>query len=246
MDPVGSELPLAEQNAASLAELPPLEQLHPQAISASYIVISIILSSIVVCTFVGNLFVIAAILIDKNLQTTANQLVLSLAVADLMVACLVMPLGAYNDINQGWWLGKGVCEFWTSADVLCCTGKRFNNFKIRLNLTHRNHPPPTSLDPEPARDRPRPLLGRDERRLHLQANAATGQPDDFVRLDSGRDRLAGPNFRLEGPRLCTARTRGAQVFGEPGRWLSNFRNDLNLLRASGVAARALLAHFPGK
>lgn len=85
-------------------------------------IISILLSSIIFCTFVGNLFVIVAIKIDKNLQTTANHLVLSLACADLMVACLVMPLGAYNDIRQGWYLGEGLCEFWTSADVLCCTG----------------------------------------------------------------------------------------------------------------------------
>lgn len=93
------------------------------ATSVSFIIISVILSTIVVATMVGNLFVILAILFDKNLQTTANQLVLSLAVADLMVACLVMPLGAYNDIHNGWHLSKEVCEFWTSADVLCCTGK---------------------------------------------------------------------------------------------------------------------------
>lgn len=92
-------------------------------ISASFIIIAVILGTIVVGTIVGNLFVILAILIDKNLQTTGNQLVLSLAVADLMVACLVMPLGAYNDIYQGWYLSTEVCEFWTSADVLCCTGE---------------------------------------------------------------------------------------------------------------------------
>lgn len=98
-------------------------------VSASFIVISVILSTIVVSTIVGNLFVMIAILIDKNLQTPANQLVLSLAVSDLMVACLVMPLGAYNDIYQGWYLSKEVCEFWTSADVLCCTGE----FIIRMD-----------------------------------------------------------------------------------------------------------------
>lgn len=93
-------------------------------ISVSLIVISVILATIVLGTIIGNIFVIVAIKIDKNLQTTANQLVLSLAMADLMVACLVMPLGAYNDLGQGWYLGKLACEFWTSADVLCCTGKQ--------------------------------------------------------------------------------------------------------------------------
>lgn len=44
--------------------------------------------------FTGNVFVIAAILLERNLQNVANYLIVSLAVADLMVACLVMPLGA--------------------------------------------------------------------------------------------------------------------------------------------------------
>lgn len=108
---------------ASVAEATTAASTVTSNVTASFIIIATILSTIVVCTFVGNLFVIVAILVDKNLQTTANQLVLSLAVADLMVACLVMPLGAYNDIHQGWYLGTGICEFWTSADVLCCTGK---------------------------------------------------------------------------------------------------------------------------
>lgn len=98
--------------------------------SVTFIIISVILSTIVAATMIGNLFVILAILLDKNLQTTANQLVLSLAVADLMVACLVMPLGAYNDIHNGWYLSKEVCEFWTSADVLCCTGKSLINVPL--------------------------------------------------------------------------------------------------------------------
>ncbi|TMW43098.1 hypothetical protein DOY81_011822 [Sarcophaga bullata] len=48
----------------------------------------------------GNVFVIAAIILERNLQNVANYLVASLAVADLFVACLVMPLGAvYEALN---------------------------------------------------------------------------------------------------------------------------------------------------
>lgn len=42
--------------------------------------------------------VIAAILLERNLQNVANYLIVSLAVADLMVACLVMPLGAVYEV----------------------------------------------------------------------------------------------------------------------------------------------------
>lgn len=43
---------------------------------------------------------IAAILLEKNLQSVANYLIVSLAVADLMVACLVMPLGAVYEVSK--------------------------------------------------------------------------------------------------------------------------------------------------
>lgn len=51
------------------------------------------------CNFTGNVFVIAAILIERHLQSVANYLIVSLAVADLMVACLVMPLSAVYEVT---------------------------------------------------------------------------------------------------------------------------------------------------
>jgi hypothetical protein len=45
-------------------------------------------------------FVIAAILLERHLQSVANYLIVSLAVADLMVACLVMPLGAVYEVSR--------------------------------------------------------------------------------------------------------------------------------------------------
>ncbi|XP_034242892.1 5-hydroxytryptamine receptor-like [Thrips palmi] len=83
--------------------------------------ISVVLGLMILITIIGNVFVIAAILLERNLQNVANYLIVSLAVADLMVACLVMPLGAVYEISQGWILGPELCDMWTSSDVLCCT-----------------------------------------------------------------------------------------------------------------------------
>ena len=47
----------------------------------------------------GNIFVIAAIVLERNLQSVANYLILSLGVADLLVAVLVMPLGAVYEVR---------------------------------------------------------------------------------------------------------------------------------------------------
>ena len=41
-----------------------------------------------------------AILLDRHLQSVANYLILSLALADLLVAVLVMPLGAVNEVGH--------------------------------------------------------------------------------------------------------------------------------------------------
>ncbi|XP_077257013.1 serotonin receptor isoform X1 [Temnothorax americanus] len=94
---------------------------NPVFIDVPIILRAIVLCLLILITIVGNLFVIAAILLERNLQSVANYLIVSLAVADLMVACLVMPLGAVYEINSAWSLGPELCDMWTSSDVLCCT-----------------------------------------------------------------------------------------------------------------------------
>lgn len=81
----------------------------------------------------GNVFVIAAILLERHLQNVANYLILSLAVADLLVACLVMPLGAVYEVSQQWTLGPELCDMWTSSDVLCCTASILHLVAIALD-----------------------------------------------------------------------------------------------------------------
>lgn len=107
---------------------------------------SLILGFLILSTVIGNVFVIAAIIIERNLRTIGNYLVLSLAVADTLVACLVMPLGAVYEVAQGWTLGKELCDLWTSADVLCCTASilhllaiaMVNNLSFQSNITLTN------------------------------------------------------------------------------------------------------------
>ena len=60
---------------------------------------SAVLCAIIVATVVGNVFVVAAIVLERNLQNVANYLVASLAVADLLVAALVMPIAAVNEVR---------------------------------------------------------------------------------------------------------------------------------------------------
>ena len=49
----------------------------------------LILGTIILLTIIGNIFVIAAVKLEKNLHSVAYYLFVSLAMADLMVACMV-------------------------------------------------------------------------------------------------------------------------------------------------------------
>ena len=94
--------------------------LQPYSMTHLYVTL-VILGTIILLAIVGNVFVMAAVILERNLRTVANYLVISLAVADLMVATLDMPLAAVNEVSQRWFMGKIACDIWVSFDVLCCT-----------------------------------------------------------------------------------------------------------------------------
>lgn len=97
------------------------------------ILVSLILGLLILTTVIGNVFVIVAILVERNLQTFGNYLVFSLAIADLMVACLVMPIGAINEVTGQWIFNSTMCDFWTCIDVLSCTASILHLVAIALD-----------------------------------------------------------------------------------------------------------------
>ncbi|KAF7260054.1 hypothetical protein EG68_02745 [Paragonimus skrjabini miyazakii] len=100
----------------------------------SHIVLTaIVLGLIIVCTIIGNMFVVAAILLDRHLQRVSNYLILSLAIADLMVATLVMPISALHEVSDKWWLGIALCDIWVVMDVLCCTASILHLVAIAID-----------------------------------------------------------------------------------------------------------------
>ncbi len=58
----------------------------------------LLLLPMILCSVTGNILVILALMIDRKLQNNINYFLQSLAVADLMVSLLVMPLGLVNDL----------------------------------------------------------------------------------------------------------------------------------------------------
>ncbi|XP_069679707.1 tyramine receptor 1-like [Periplaneta americana] len=94
---------------------------------------AIILSLIIVSTLVGNILVILSIFTHKPLRTVQNYFLVSLAVADLTVAVLVMPLNIANLIIGHWDFGIFLCKMWLTCDILCCTASILNLCAIALD-----------------------------------------------------------------------------------------------------------------
>ncbi|GFV01824.1 5-hydroxytryptamine receptor [Trichonephila clavipes] len=91
------------------------------------------LGILISATIIGNVFVMVAIVRDRNLNNLSNYLVFSLALADLLVALLVMPIGAVYEVKQQWTMGAALCDLWTSCDVLCCTASILHLLAIAVD-----------------------------------------------------------------------------------------------------------------
>ena len=94
---------------------------------------SIVLGLMILATIIGNAFVIAAVVLERSLHNVANYLILSLAVADLMVATLVMPISVLKDISKNWFLPSSICDMHISFDVLCCTASILHLVAIAID-----------------------------------------------------------------------------------------------------------------
>jgi len=87
-------------------------------------------------TAVGNGMVLHAIRTEKRLQTVSNMFIMSLAIADLIVGIIVMPISSFDfiaDSGQGWKFGRGVCLTYLSIDYTASTASIFNLFILSLD-----------------------------------------------------------------------------------------------------------------
>ncbi|KAI4884993.1 hypothetical protein NFI96_006216 [Prochilodus magdalenae] len=93
-----------------------------------------LLAMLVVATFVWNLLVLVTILRVRTFHRVPHNLVASMAISDVMVAGLVMPLSLVRELyGRRWILGRILCQVWISCDVLCCTASIWNVTAIALD-----------------------------------------------------------------------------------------------------------------
>ncbi|XP_048831710.1 5-hydroxytryptamine receptor 1D [Brienomyrus brachyistius] len=95
--------------------------------------LSAILAMVTLATVLSNAFVVTAIFLTRKLHTPANFLIGSLAVTDLLVSILVMPISIVYTVSKTWSFGQIVCTIWLSSDITFCTASILHLCVIALD-----------------------------------------------------------------------------------------------------------------
>ncbi|XP_074000701.1 trace amine-associated receptor 5-like [Numenius arquata] len=77
-------------------------------------------------TVVGNLLVIIVVSHFKALHTPTNLLLLSLALADLLLGLTVLPFSTIRSVESCWYFGDDFCRLHTFLDTLLCLTSIFH------------------------------------------------------------------------------------------------------------------------
>ncbi|VDL78840.1 unnamed protein product [Nippostrongylus brasiliensis] len=98
---------------------------------ASMLTVMLALFQIII---LGNLLVVVTVYRDRKLRLQRqNWLIISLALADLLVGLLVMPLTLIYEIIGEWKMGNVLCEMWLALDVLFVTASILHICAISLD-----------------------------------------------------------------------------------------------------------------
>ncbi|CDQ86221.1 unnamed protein product [Oncorhynchus mykiss] len=112
-------------------------------------------SLLILAIVFGNVLVCLAVVRERSLQTTTNYLVVSLAVADLLVASLVMPWAVYLEVVGGAWLfSRMYCNVFVTLDVMMCTASILNLCAISIDSFTCNAFPTVFQQHHTCRDHP--------------------------------------------------------------------------------------------
>ncbi|CAH8866114.1 unnamed protein product [Trichobilharzia szidati] len=87
-----------------------------------------------IATLFGNSLVVLSVIRERSLRNATNWFIVSLAIADISLAILVMPLATWLEVVNGYWVfGTVICDIFIMFDVLFCTASILNLVAICLD-----------------------------------------------------------------------------------------------------------------
>jgi muscarinic acetylcholine receptor M3 len=104
------------------------------------IILVFIAFSLAMITIIGNVLVLESFRVNKQLRTISNYFLFSLAIADLTIGLISIPIYTAYFITEKWLLGPFVCDMWLSIDYTMSNASVANllliSFDRYFSVTH--------------------------------------------------------------------------------------------------------------